>query len=166
MLHIRLFGEGDSIEALTEFLHRAYGPIGQQGINYTAVDQTPEVTANRVLAGVCLLACDGEEVVGTVCLRGPRRASQCEYLTRPNVAYFSQFAVAPDRQGQGLGAMLIDAALSMAREDGFEELVADVAEPMTRLIAWYCRNGFEVFDALTWTGKNHRSVLIRKRLDA
>lgn len=165
MLHLRLLDEHDSIEALTALIRRAYAPIGQRGINYTAVDQTLEETARRATAGVCLLACDDAEIIGTLALRGPRAASQCAYLTQPHVAYISQLAVAPERQGEGVMRALVEAAVSIAREDGFKELVGDIAEPMTLTLDWFCRNGFEPFDEIAWPGKTYRSVLIRMRLD-
>ena len=44
---IRPLGPHDSVEGLTELLHRAYAALGARGWNYTAVDQTIEVTGKR-----------------------------------------------------------------------------------------------------------------------
>ena len=64
--HIRRVTEGDSIEALTVLVHRAYARLGAMGLNYTAVDQSPAVTAKRVGRGVCYVAEFGGELVGTI----------------------------------------------------------------------------------------------------
>lgn len=66
MLHIRAFLESDSISELTVLLHRAYARLGAMGLNYTAVDQTPEVTAQRIRGGNCFVAADGARLVGWV----------------------------------------------------------------------------------------------------
>ena len=51
MLQLRLFQASDSIAELTLLLHRAYARLGDMGLNYTAVDQAPEVTAKRIRGG-------------------------------------------------------------------------------------------------------------------
>ena len=55
LLQIRQFQDVDSIVELTSLLHKAYARLGDMGLNYTAVDQTPEVTAKRMLGGVCFV---------------------------------------------------------------------------------------------------------------
>ena len=55
MPHIRPFEESDSIAELTALLHRAYAHLRNMGLNYTAVDQTPEVTARRIRGGNCFV---------------------------------------------------------------------------------------------------------------
>jgi hypothetical protein len=44
---IRTFAPNDSLIELTQLLHRAYANLGALGLNYTAVDQTPEDTAKQ-----------------------------------------------------------------------------------------------------------------------
>lgn len=53
MPHIVLFTDSDSIAELNSLLHRAYVHLGAMGRNYTAVDQTPEGTENRIRDGKC-----------------------------------------------------------------------------------------------------------------
>lgn len=51
MPHIRPFSATDSVAELTSLLHRAYARLAQMGLNYTAVDQSPDVTARRIEGG-------------------------------------------------------------------------------------------------------------------
>jgi hypothetical protein len=69
-ISVRRLATADSLEALTALLHRAYAPLGAMGLNYTAVDQTVEVTRKRCAAGTCFVAVDGERIVGTVAVAG------------------------------------------------------------------------------------------------
>ena len=55
---IRLWSDSDSIEELTALLHRAYAKLGKLGLNYTAVDQSPEVTQRRMDHGFKEIALD------------------------------------------------------------------------------------------------------------
>ena len=45
MLQIRPLSSTDSITEITFLLHRAYARLGDMGLNYTAVDQSTDVTA-------------------------------------------------------------------------------------------------------------------------
>jgi len=47
-LRLRPLAPSDSIVELTLLLHRAYARLGAMGLNYTAVDQSPDVTARRL----------------------------------------------------------------------------------------------------------------------
>src|SRR5206468_11366060 len=71
---IRPLAPHDSIDELTALLHRSYAVLGVMGLNYTAVDQTPEVTRRRNAGGLCLVAVDpADRVIGTVLFYPPGR---------------------------------------------------------------------------------------------
>ena len=53
-ISIRPIEPGDDVAALTDMLHRAYAVLGAMGLNYTAVDQTCEVTRERLAGGIAL----------------------------------------------------------------------------------------------------------------
>ena len=121
-LTIKLIEPSDSIQELTDLLHRAYAALGAMGLNYTAVDQSPEVTAKRVASGACFIARLAGEIVGTVVVTAPDSNSPCEYFRNPRVAAAHQFAVSPDHQNLGIGASLIDQAQRWAQGEGFSEI--------------------------------------------
>ena len=110
MLHLREFRESDSIVELTALLHRAYARLGAMGLNYTAVDQTPEVTAKRIRGGNCFVVEHGTKLVGTIVAQPTYAPNDCEYFTRPGVAAVHQFAVLPEHKGEGICRMLLQRA--------------------------------------------------------
>src|SRR5215469_10018883 len=116
-ISIRRLGPNDSIEELTAFLHRAYAALGANGWNYTAVDQTVEVTRKRLAEGTCLVAVDGDDrLVGTIMYNPPQVAyAGSPWLCRPDVAHLGQFGVEPSRQRGGIGARLMAAVEDLAR---------------------------------------------------
>ena len=166
MLNVREFEESDSIEELTSLLHRAYARLGQMGLNYTAVDQTAQVTAKRLRGGNCFVVVAESRMIGTIVVQPTYRHSECAYFTRPGVAAAHQFAVDPDHQGLGIGRMLLPRAEQWAGESGFSELAMDTAEQATHLIDLYMRRGYRRVGWVQWSGKVYRSAVLSKRLTA
>jgi GNAT superfamily N-acetyltransferase len=164
MLHIRQFQESDSIDELTSLLHRAYARLGKMGLNYTAVDQSPEVTAKRIRGGHCFVVTAESKLVGTIVAQPTYAQNECEYFTRPGVAAAHQFGVDPEHQGLGIGRMLLQRAEGWARERGFDELAMDTAEQATHLVNLYARLGYRHVGWVQWPGKVYRSVVLSKRL--
>ena len=166
MPHIRPFEESDSIAELTALLHRAYARLGNMGLNYTAVDQTPEVTARRIRGGNCFVVEVNSRLVGTIVTQPTYTQNDCEYFTRFGVAAAHQFAVDPQHQGAGIGRMLLERAEQWAKVAGFDELAMDTAEQATHLIELYERLGYRPVGWVHWPGKVYRSVVMSKRLAA
>ena len=164
MLKLRHFEESDSIDELTSLLHRAYARLGKMGLNYTAVDQTPEVTAKRIQGGNCFVVTAESKLVGTIVAKPTYAQSECEYFTRSGVAAAHQFAVDPDHQGSGIGRMLLERAEQWAKESGYKELAMDTAEQATHLIELYTRLGYRHVGWVQWPGKVYRSVVLSKYL--
>lgn len=164
MLTIRPLSSLDSIVDLTQLLHRAYAGLGAMGLNYTAVDQTPEVTAKRIEGGTCFLAYWGETLAGTIVVKPTYSASDCDYFTRPGVAAAHQFGVEPSLQGRGIGRALLSTAEVWALQQGHEELAMDTAEQAEHLMTLYASLGYSRVGFVQWPGKVYRSVVMSKRL--
>lgn len=162
MLQIRQLQESDSINELTALLHRAYARLGEMGLNYTAVDQSPEVTANRIRGGHCFVAAAGSKIVGTIVVHPPYEENECEYFTRPGVAVAHQLAVEPEHQGNGIGRLLLQRAEQWAKESDFSELVMDTAEQATHLVELYAGLGYHRVGLVQWPGKVYCSVVFSK----
>ncbi len=152
------------LAALTALLHRAYAALGARGLNYTAVDQTAEVTAGRMEGGTCLVAEEDGRLVGTLMVYPSGVGAGCPWFERPDVAKIGQFGVDPDRQGGGLGARLLARAEALARRTGAAHLALDTAEDAAHLVAWYERCGYRTVGHVRWEGKAYRSVIMSKPL--
>lgn len=167
---LRPLAPGDSIEALTALLHRAYAPLAAMGLNFTAVDQSVEATRQRVASGHCIVAEVEGRIVGTVTVceaydpNGDPWARTTPWFYRHDVAHLHQLAVDPPVQGQGLGARLIDAGEQWARDGGCAVMLLDTAAPARQLRQRYARLGYRDVDEVQWTGKRYRSVLMAKAL--
>lgn len=166
VMHIRPLEQTDSINDLTALIHRAYARLGAMGLNYTAVDQSPEVTRERIRGGSCFVVEAGHKLVGTILVQPTYTENECDYFTRPGVAAAHQFAIDPEHQGHGIGRMLLRHAEQWATQSGFSELAMDTAEPAFHLIELYKRLGYHHVGWVQWTGKVYRSVVLSKQLAA
>lgn len=170
-IRIRPLEAGDSLQALTTLLHRAYAPLGAAGMNFTAVDQDVEVTRQRVQRGRCFVAERAGELVGTVTVDGmydpntQRWARATPWFFRRDVAHLHQYAVDPACQRGGVGAGLMAACEQWARAGGHRALALDTAMPAGHLRERYRRTGFAEVASVQWDGKRYRSVIMVKPLD-
>jgi GNAT superfamily N-acetyltransferase len=164
-LRVRPIAATDDIEVLTGMLHRAYAVLGAAGMNYTAVDQTAEVTRARLNSGLSLVAVDAaEKIVGTITYHPPGKKGGTPWLARADVAHFAQFAVEPEYQGSGVGALLLGHVEEQAKADGGAEIALDTAEPAHALIGWYTKRGYRFIEHAQWQGKHYRSLILSKTL--
>ncbi|HMC14918.1 MAG TPA: GNAT family N-acetyltransferase [Albitalea sp.] len=169
-LVIRPLDASDSIEALTHLLHRAYAALAVMGLNYTAIDQLPDVTARRVADGQCFVAALGVRIAGTVTVSGPYEraktawAHATEWFFRADTAHFHQLGVEPELQGQRIGQRLVAHCEEWARSQGFRHMALDTAVPAHHLRARYARLGYRDVDEVQWKGKVYRSVIMAKEL--
>jgi GNAT superfamily N-acetyltransferase len=158
--------EGESWEAITDLLHRAYASLAAGGLRYVASHQAAEVTERRAGNGECWVGLLGERLVATATLVRPGRGHGPALYGEPGVAKLEQFCVAPELQGRGIASALLSTLEARARAWGARRLALDTAAA-THLIAWYTRRGFQEVGAHDWRPHvNYLSVVLAKELDA
>lgn len=77
---------------------------------------------------------------------GPALEACCQLArSAPGVAYFGMFAVRPDRQGKGIGKLLLTEAERFARRTWRAEVMRmTVVDVRADLIDWYGRRGYRL----------------------
>jgi GNAT superfamily N-acetyltransferase len=166
---VRLIRPSDSMEELTNLLHRAYRAQVQMGLQPLAGRQDVETTKKRSLAGECYLAFDeagsqAPRIVGTILFHEVEDAKGPPWFQRKDVDSFSQFGVDPDLQGRGIGQRLLEMVERRAVECGAKELGLSMAEPDTGLMAFYKRRGYRFVEHWQWPYTNYRSAILSKQL--
>ena len=160
---IRPVSDTDDLAAITELVHSAYAPHAAAGLRYWGTHQSVEDTKSRFASGTGFVALESARYVGVVILRPPQPDSSVPLYREPDIWSLSQFCVAPERKGGGLGRKLHDFALSRAAAAGARFIALDTAEPAHALIAMYERWGYTVVGACDWRPHtNYRSVLMRR----
>jgi ribosomal protein S18 acetylase RimI-like enzyme len=160
---IRTVSDTDDLVAITELVHAAYAPHAAAGLRYWGTHQSIEDTSRRLASGTGFVVIDGGQYVGVVILRPPQPDSSVPLYREPDVWSLSQFCVAPERKGSGLGRKLHDFALSRASAEGARYIALDTAEPARALIAMYERWGYSIVGSCDWRPHtNYRSVLMKR----
>ena len=169
-LSIRPVGIQDSLADLTALLHRAYARLGAMNLNFTAVDQGVDVTADRVARGHCFIAEYRSSLAGTATVYRPDPEAyaspdrQSAWANRPDVASFGQLGVEPHLHGLGIGNALIACCEDWARRAGYAHLALDTAVPAEHLKRYYGGLGYVPKDEVQWRGKRYRTVIMVKTL--
>ena len=167
---IRPLAPGDSLADLTGLLHRAYAPLAEAGLNFTAASQTEKVTRHRVAGGHALVAAGDGRLLGTVTVNGPFDpnaqpwARATPWFYRRDVAHLHQYAVEPSAQGSGIGQALLRGVEDWALQGGFRAIALDTAQPASHLRQRYERAGYAEVAQVQWDGKTYRSVVMVKPL--
>lgn len=166
-MQIRLLQTDDSVSELTRLLHRAYRRLAEMGLHYVATHQSEDITRRRLAGGECYVALDDRNaIVGTILFKDASATRGCPYYERPGVASFHQFAVDPQRQGEGIGDALLKRVESRARETKAAEITLDTADSAHQLIAFYEKRGYRVVARADWEETNYQSVVMAKRIKA
>jgi GNAT superfamily N-acetyltransferase len=161
---IRPFDRSDSIEELTNLLHRSYKALADAGLKFLATHQTPEITRQRIEHGVCFVADMGGRIVGTITYYSPGHAKGSPWFERSGVAHIGQMGVEPELQGRGIASRLMIHVEDFARAQKALELALDTAETANHLIDWYTRLGYRFIEHVQWSVTNYRSVVMSKTL--
>lgn len=152
------------IAPLTEMLHQAYRPLAERGMRYLATHQPPEMTLKRLRKGDSFLGFIGGELASTITVvRGDVRES-CPWYQKPEVFFFTQFAVKPKYQGLGLGRKLMDFVEDYGLRSGAKEMALDTSEHADHLISIYKNRGYRFVEYVRWDSVNYRSVVLSKIL--
>jgi GNAT superfamily N-acetyltransferase len=181
IITVRRLAPTDSIKELTVLLHRAYAKQIAMGLSPLAGRQSEDVTRQRVFSGQAFVAvhhiplpdpADPEgvsvetrqKIVGTILFHEVEDAEGPPWFHRPDVAWFSQLAVDPDYQGQGIGHMLVEIVEQKGIEDGAAEMALSMAEPDKDLMGFYQKRGYRIIEYWQWPYTNYRSAIMSKAL--
>lgn len=163
-MEIRLLNDSDSLEELTDLVHRAYRQLADLGFRYWGVHQTVEDTKKRIASRQCYVVVLEGKLIGTILLTPPDQQNGHPWYDRPDVATFHQFAVEPDHQKKGIGSKLLDTIEKQALRLGVKELACDTAEGATHLIQLYQKRGFRPVDTADWNITNYKSIILSKTI--
>lgn len=161
---IRPLSRSDSLDELTDLLHRSYKKLADQGLCYLATHQKVKTTRKRIRKSRCYIAVFEGKMVGTICYRSPKVKAHHDYYNQPFVASFGQFAVDPEFQNIGLGGKLIELVEKCAIQDGAKTIGIDTAEAAIDLINYYQKRGYAFVTYAQWHMTNYRSIIMTKDL--
>lgn len=163
-IKIRILQPDDSLEELTELLHRAYKQLADMGLKYLATYQPVETTAKRIKDGLCFVAELDKRVVATITYYPPGVAHAATKLALPDCAWLGQMGVEPPLQKYGIGLKLLNYAEDYAKVNKVQKIGLDTSEQAEHLIDWYKKLGYRFDQYMQWDVTNYRSVILIKEL--
>lgn len=163
---IRLINDTDSFEDLTSLLHRSYGVLKNQGMNYVAATQSVEVTQKRIRKSFeTYVALHKGELIGTISLYKNKSNDNHTWYDNDFVMKVGQFAVDPRFQSIGLGSQMLATVEAKARSiNGVNELALDTSENASKLLAYYRKRGYRDIQLVDWSMVNYKSIILSKKL--
>ncbi len=163
-LVIRELAPTDSLEELTELLHRSYKQLADMGLKYVATYQDVETSRRRISQGVAFVAVLDGKLVGTIVFTRPEHTNLPKGKPIAGAGKLNQLGVEPSLQGKGIGRRLFVHAEEYARSQKVTALILDTAESATHLIRWYESMGYVFEEYVQWDVTNYRSVVLVKYL--
>lgn len=157
----------EDVEPITALLHAAYAEHAERGLNFTAVDQSKEVTRSRVFGGTTWVIDAGGRLVATATVSVPPGEgiqSLAAAARGEHVAWINQLAVHPDHRGAGHARRLLDRVIEHATASGAVMIGLDTAAPAMTLRRLYELWGFRDRELIRWPGKTYESVVMAKEL--
>lgn len=155
--------ENISFEDIRNLLQRAHATNREVGLYYNTPNQTARELEQRIQnGGVCMVAMDGDKLVGTGSLDF-RQVNRWYY--RGMMAHFQMDGVLPEYRGRKLGKRLIDARMDYVREKGVKAMYFTSAEKNLVLYALYKKYGFVKVDYFAAPKDNFFSVIYVSWLD-
>jgi GNAT superfamily N-acetyltransferase/catechol 2,3-dioxygenase-like lactoylglutathione lyase family enzyme len=111
------------------------GPRAALADLFALADDSPAAVGAYRELGRVLVARDGAVVIGHLQLIAAERSDEAEVKS---------VAVREDRQGEGVGRMLLERAAAVCSEEGRSTLLAATAAADTRVLGFYQRVGFRL----------------------
>lgn len=92
---------------------------------------------------------------------GDDSSNSSDYETGPGEYYLDTLVVSPQYRGQGVGKLLVNAAVEQARLDGYDRitLIAEMDHP--HLIAYYESMGFNRESDLLFLGEQYYKMVLK-----
>lgn len=165
-IEFRLLSSDDSIEELTQLLHKSYKILADMGLKYLATSQDQSITLDRTRnAYKCYIGIYKYKIASTISLYSQKPSDKSSWYNKDFVASFGQFAVAPELQRYGIGSKMMDIVEEEARKlKNVREIALDTAETAYHLIDFYEKRGYRYIETVKWDVTNYKSVVLSKSL--
>lgn len=152
-----------SWEDITRLLHLGYAERIDEGLHYSATDQSVQKTIERVGDGVCLVALLNGRLVATESYKlvESRNLKGKRWFQDDNYYYLHSLTVHPDFKRKGIGLKIRNVIRDEAIKNNIFSLISDTSEHAKWLIKWYSRLGHKKVGYISHQGTNYYSVVMR-----
>lgn len=152
-----------SWEDITTLLHLGYAERAEEGLQYSATDQSVQKTIERVDNGICLVALLNGELVATESYKlvEKKNLKRKRWFYDNNYYYLHSLSVHPNFKKKGIGLKIRNVIRDEAIKNNISSLISDTSEHAGWLIDWYSRLGHKKVGYVSHFGTNYYSVIMR-----
>lgn len=152
-----------SWEEITQLLHIGYAERVDEGLHYSATDQSVQKTIERVEDGVCLVALFNGKLVATESYKlvESKNLKRKKWFQDDSYYYLHSLTVHPDFKRKGIGLKIRNVIRDEAIKNNIPSLISDTSEDAKWLIKWYSRLGHKKVGYMSRTSTNYYSVIMR-----
>lgn len=153
---LEIIPKPDSIswEDITDLLHQAFAEHKAKGLHYSACDQSVDVTRKRAENGICLVALQDGELVGTGLVNFVQRHGT-------TIGCLSQLGILPEVKGHGIGTKLKIARIEICRQKKVDAIYCDTSEKAKSVIRFNMQKGWQKVGLISSVNTNYYSVVFR-----
>lgn len=151
-------------EEITELLHASYKMHADENRQFLAAKQTVEQTKKRLENAICMLAYDGEGLVGMISAKIYHKENDKtrRWYEDDSYAVLEQMAIRPDYQKSNLLSMMLAKGIRMNEIRNLDSVIMDTSAKATELVSHYQRLGGKIVDLVSWESTNYYSYVFRK----
>ncbi len=153
-------------EEITELLHESYKEHLEAGRRYFAAIQTVEQTRERLEGTYCVVAYDGDRLVGTLSFRIYHKEDvhNRKWYEDDTYLYIGQLAVLPSyRKSKALVLMAMKAS-TLEEVKECKSAFTDTSTEADALVESYLKLGFQIVDFISWETTNYYSYVFRREI--
>jgi GNAT superfamily N-acetyltransferase len=153
-------------EEITDLLHKGYAEHLKNGILYSAAVQDVSKTIERLEEGTCMVVLYKGKLIATETYVLKRRKHSLIHKWYYDNSYFylHSLTVHPDYKRRGIGSMLRNRIVEIAKETGVDSIISDTSIKAKWLISWYDRLGHKKVGLVSHKGTNYYSVVMKTPL--
>lgn len=163
-LRTEIYRDNFPLEEITELLHYSYKKHLDHDRKFLASRQTVEQTRQRLEGAVCVVAYDGDKMVGTSSFRVYDKTNDKnrKWYEDDYFILAGQVGVHPDYRESNV-FLLMNLKLSKTEEmKKCQSILIDTSVKATELVENYLKMGFQIVDLVSWPSTNYYSYFFRK----
>lgn len=153
-----------SWEEITQLLHLGYTERVDEGLHYSATDQSVQKTIERIGDGTCLAALLDGKLVGTISYRiiSTKNNKNRKWYQDDLYLYPIQFTVHPDYKRRGIGKKIWKKLDEIAFENNVGSIISNTSEKAIWLGNWNESSGRVKVGYTSFPNTNYYSIIRRK----
>lgn len=142
------------IAEVYQLVHNSFQQWIENGLESAVAHYSLDDFVNKTLAATILVAVSKERILGTHTL----------VFEKPGCCFGKYLAVSPEAKRMGIGKLLLQKEVELAKSHGCKYLLEDTGEKAYWSVNWHLKNGYKKIGLKSFSTNNYYSIIFRKQL--